>query len=155
MTKTTNHIIGRKLNILWVKIMEDKNVTVISNQVNDSNSQLAGSSMTKAGRLAMELSHEKKRLKQELEELQTEYDEIKPTTPTGTTDWYVKWTASFFILIGMSIRGVEGLQFYDLIMSMVGVTGWLIVGLLWKDRALILLNGIGVALLLRTLIELI
>jgi hypothetical protein len=38
---------------------------------------------------------------------------------------------------------------------MIGVTGWLIVGLLWKDRALILLNGIGVALLLRTLIELI
>jgi len=34
--------------------MEDKNVTVISDQVNDSNSQLAGSSMTKAGRLAME-----------------------------------------------------------------------------------------------------
>jgi hypothetical protein len=33
---------------------------------------------------------------------------------------------------------------------MVGVTGWLIVGLLWKDRALILLNGIGLALLLRT-----
>ena len=55
--------------------MEDKNVTVISDQVNDPNSQLAGSSMTKAGRLAMELSHEKKRLKQELEELQTEYDE--------------------------------------------------------------------------------
>ena len=46
--------------------------------------------MTKAGRLAMELSHEKKRLKQELEELQTEYDEIKPITPTGATDWYVK-----------------------------------------------------------------
>ena len=65
--------------------MENKNVSVISDQVNDTNSQLAGSTMTKAG-LAMELSHEKKRLKQELEELQTVYDEIKPTTPTGTTD---------------------------------------------------------------------
>ena len=39
--------------------------------------------MTKAGRLAMELSNEKKRLKQELMELQAEYDEVKPTTPTG------------------------------------------------------------------------
>ena len=56
--------------------MENKNVSVISDQVNDTNSQLAGSTMTKAGRLAMELSHEKKRLKQELEELQTEYDEL-------------------------------------------------------------------------------
>ena len=53
--------------------MENKNVSVISDQVNDQNSQLAGSTITKAGRLAMELSHEKKRLKQELEELQTEY----------------------------------------------------------------------------------
>ena len=52
--------------------MENKNVSVISDQVNDTNSQLVGSTMTKAGRLAMELSHEKKRLKQELEELQTE-----------------------------------------------------------------------------------
>ena len=71
--------------------MEDKNITVISDQANYHSSPLAGSSMTKAGRLAMELSHEKKRLKQELEELQTEYDEIKPTTPTVTRDWYVKW----------------------------------------------------------------
>ena len=81
MTKTINHIIGRKLNILLVKIMEYKNVTLVSDKSNETAPNLAGSSMTKAGRLAMELSHEKKRLKQELEELQTEYDEIKPTTP--------------------------------------------------------------------------
>ena len=81
--------------------MEDKNITVISDQPNDVNSPLAGSSMTKAGRLAMELSHEKKRLKQELEELQTEYDEIKPTTPTGTTDWYVKWISMLLAVAGI------------------------------------------------------
>ena len=63
----------------------------------------------------------------------------------------MKWTASFFILISMSMRGIEGLQFLDLCFSLIGVTGWLIVGVLWKDRALILLNGVGVALLLRTL----
>ena len=40
--------------------MENKNVLVISDQVNDTNSQLAGSPITKAGRFAMELSHEKK-----------------------------------------------------------------------------------------------
>ena len=39
----------------------------------------------------MELPAEKKRLAQELEELQGEYDDIKPLTPTGTRDWYVKW----------------------------------------------------------------
>lgn len=77
---------------------------------------------------------------------------FKSATPKYTKDWYVKWTASFFILISMSMRGIEGLQFLDLCFSLIGVTGWLIVGVLWKDRALILLNGVGVALLLRTLL---
>jgi hypothetical protein len=76
---------------------------------------------------------------------------FKSATPKYTLDWYVKWTASFFILISMSMRGIEGLQMYDLYFSLIGVTGWYIVGVLWKDRALILLNGVGVALLLRTL----
>ena len=42
--------------------MEDKNITVISDQTNEDKTPPTGSSMTKAGRLAMELSHEKNRL---------------------------------------------------------------------------------------------
>ena len=79
--------------------MEDKNITLVqtdTNEISEISSNLTGSTMTKAGRLAMELSHEKRRLKQELEELQTEYDDIKPTTPTGTPDWYVKWLSMLF-----------------------------------------------------------
>ena len=77
----------------------------------------------------------------------------KSATPKQDLSWYVKWTASIFILISMSIRGIDGLQMIDLSMSIMGVIGWLWVGLLWKDRALILLNGIGLALLLRTMVE--
>ena len=77
---------------------------------------------------------------------------FKSATPKYTIDWYVKWTASFFILISMSMRGIEGLQFIDLCFSLIGVTGWCIVGVLWKDRALILLNGVGIILFMRTLI---
>mgnify|MGYP006271787901 CR=1 FL=1 len=62
--------------------MEDKNISIIADQTNDPNSPLTGSSMTKAGRLAMELSHEKKRLKQELEELQTAVSYTHLTLPT-------------------------------------------------------------------------
>ena len=78
---------------------------------------------------------------------------IKSATPKQDLSWYVKWTASVFILGSMTIRGVEGLQFYDLVLSLIGVAGWLWVGMLWKDRALILLNGIGVFLFLNTLIR--
>ena len=108
--------------------MEDKNITVISDQANEANTTLTWSSMTKAGRLAMELSHEKKRLKQELEELQTEYDEIKPTTPTGTRDWYVKWIAMLLAVAGIFLISAS-YTFYGQIAYVVSCIGWIYVGM--------------------------
>tara|TARA_B100002019_G_C20995643_1_gene462779 strand:+ start:315 stop:677 length:363 start_codon:yes stop_codon:yes gene_type:complete len=78
---------------------------------------------------------------------------VKSVTPKQDLSWYVKWTASVFILASMSIRGVEGLQLYDLLLSLVGVAGWMWVGFLWKDRALILLNGVGIILFLNTIVR--
>ena len=66
-------------------------------------------------------------------------------------DWYVKWTASICVLLGMSMRGVQGLQLYDLIISVIGIALWLWVSIIWKDRALILLNSVGLLLLMRNL----
>ena len=62
---------------------------------------------SKAGRLAMELAAEKKRLAQELEELQGEYDDIKPLTPTGTRDWYVKWSSMILGVVGVFLISAE------------------------------------------------
>ncbi len=78
---------------------------------------------------------------------------FKSATPKYELSWYVKWSSSFFILIAMSMRGIPEYQMLDLIFSLIGVCGWLVVGLLWKDRALVLLNGVGVALLIRNLLE--
>ena len=123
-------------------VMEDKNFSVIADQTNDSNSYLAGSSMTKAGRLAMELSHEKKRLKQELEELQTEYDEIKPTTPTGTPDWYVKWIS---MLLAVAIIFLISASFILLlqIAYIVSCIGWIYVGMQLRDRAIMIGSSVS------------
>ena len=85
------------------------------------------------------------------EELKNSKRIYKSATPKFDISWYIKWTASIFVLAAMSIRGVEGLQAYDLIFSIIGVTGWLVVSILWKDRALLVLNGVGLAFLLRTL----
>ena len=87
------------------------------------------------------------------EELKNSKRIQKSATPKQDLSWYIKWTASVFILSSMSIRGVEGLQFYDLVLSLVGVTGWMVVGILWKDRALMLLNGVGIVLFARTLLQ--
>jgi hypothetical protein len=87
------------------------------------------------------------------EELENSKRIQKSATPKYTLDWYIKWVASIFVLVAMSMRGVEGMQIIDLTLSLVGVGLWLIVSILWKDRALILLNGVGLLFLLRNLIE--
>ena len=77
---------------------------------------------------------------------------FKSATPKGDMSWYVKWLASFIIICAMSLRGIEGMQLIDLILSIFGVAGWLWVGMLWKDRALIILNAVGLFLLVKNLL---
>ena len=86
------------------------------------------------------------------EELKNSNRIQKSATPKYTLDWYVKWVASIMILIGMSIRGIDGLQVYDLSISIAGIALWLWVSILWKDRALIILNAVGLLFLIRNLV---
>ena len=132
--------------------MEDKNLKVISDQVADPASTLAGSTMTKAGRLAMELSHEKKRLKQELEELQTEYDEIKPTTPTGTRDWYVKWVSMLLAVAGIFLISAS-LILYGQVAYIISCIGWIYVGMQWGDRAIMIGSAVSATAIAMNLVN--
>jgi hypothetical protein len=72
---------------------------------------------------------------------------------TTTYDWYLKWIASVIILCAMSIRGTPELAPLDLQLSIMGVFLWLIVSLVWKDRALILLNGVGLLFLVKNYVQ--
>ena len=85
------------------------------------------------------------------EELENSKRIQKSATPKYTVDWYVKWVASLFILAALSMRGLEGLQIYDLCFSIIGIGLWLWVSIVWKDRALVMLNGVGLLFLLRNL----
>ena len=76
-------------------------------------------------------------------------------TPYRTLDWYIKWIAACFLLSAMSIRGVEGYEFYDLVLSLIGISGWVVVSFIWNDRALIILNICGLLFLLRNLINIV
>lgn len=87
------------------------------------------------------------------EEIENSDRIFKSATPKYTLDWYVKWIASVFVLIAMSFRGVAGYEIYDLILSIVGIALWLWVSVLWNDRALIMLNGAGLLLLIRNFVE--
>jgi|TARA_B100001094_G_scaffold73586_1_gene69916 hypothetical protein len=71
---------------------------------------------------------------------------FKKVTPLHDLSWYVKWVSVVFVIIGWMLTSINWFP-YSIIFQMTGVAGWLWVGFLWHDRALIVLNSIGVALL--------
>jgi hypothetical protein len=102
----------------------------------------------RASQLAAELSKERKRLKQELAELQHEVEDLTPTTPTGTVDWYVKWASMVLAVIGVfSISA--GFTMYGQIAYILSSIGWVFVGMQWSDRAIMIgssISGTAVAM---------
>ena len=57
-------------------------------------------------------------------------------------DWYIKWIATGFIIVAVLCRAVDEVpKVYDVVLSLVGTCLWW-VGILWKDRALIVLNSV-------------
>jgi hypothetical protein len=76
----------------------------------------------------------------------------KKVTPTGTIDWYIKWMASACILLAIAFRAADVSHLIDLVLSSIGVAGWLYVGMIWKDRALIVVNGVALVMLIAGLL---
>ncbi len=85
------------------------------------------------------------------EEIENSKRIFKSATPKYTVDWYLKWVASIFVLVAMSYRGIN--SDIDLYLSIVGIGLWLIVSIIWNDRALITVNGVGLILLVNNLME--
>jgi hypothetical protein len=110
------------------------------------------STNSRATKLAMELSKERKRLKQELAELQTEVEDLTPTTPTGTPDWYVKWFATVLAVAGVFLISAGYIQ-YGQIAYLIASACWVYVGMVWSDRAIMIgssISGTAVAMNLVT-----
>jgi len=138
------------VHILYVYLMGNDMVADLdpNEVIEDAKEKFKDSQMTKAGKLAMELSHEKRRLKKELAELQTEVEDLTPTTPVGTVDWYVKWIA-----MGLAVAGVflmsAGFAYWGQVAYIVSSIGWVFVGMAWGDRAIMIgsaITGTAVAM---------
>ena len=86
---------------------------------------------------------------------------VKSATPKQDLSWYIKWVSSFFVLSAVMMRSATGdspevianLRLADQILSLIGCAGWTVVGFLWKDRALIVLNAIIVFALMSGLVR--
>tara|TARA_B100001057_G_scaffold61906_1_gene55222 strand:- start:1047 stop:1382 length:336 start_codon:yes stop_codon:yes gene_type:complete len=68
---------------------------------------------------------------------------FKKVTPKYDLSWYVKWFSSIVILTGMVLTSAS-IEPWNMWTHLLGVSGWLVVGMLWHDRALIMLNGVAI-----------
>lgn len=72
-------------------------------------------------------------------------NEPASVTPKQDITWYVKWTVSIIMLVGMALgrgTGNPDYQIYDVAASWIGALGWYWVGYKWGDRAMQLVNGV-------------
>ena len=57
-------------------------------------------------------------------------------------DWYIKWFASIVLIFG-ALTTAMNMYPYNMYFQWTGITGWLIVGIMWKDWSLIVVNIVG------------
>jgi len=110
------------------------------------------STMSKAGKLAMELAEEKRRLVSELSELQEQYESAKPTTPVGTPDWYVKWSATILAVVGVFIMSAGLTTIGQMMYAAAGIC-WIFVGMQWSDRAIMIGSAITTTAVCMNLVQ--
>lgn len=69
-------------------------------------------------------------------------------------DWYLKWVASIIVLLSLAMRAAgPEFRIFDLGFGLVGILLWLWVSVIWRDRALIMLNGVSFFMLLTTFLR--
>jgi len=71
--------------------------------------------------------------------------QLNKVTPLYTKDWYLKWVSCIILLIGMTLTA-QNIYPINLFVNLVGLVGWLIVAIIWNDRALIVINAVGVSI---------
>ena len=78
---------------------------------------------------------------------------FKKITPKGDLSWYVKWVSVILILIATTARATGTIPQVDLWFGLFGTMGWLWVGMLWHDRALVFLNCVLVTIIVMGLMN--
>ena len=99
----------------------------------------------------MDTDDEKKETRTAEIELKSHEIATKTVTPTHTVDWYIKWVSSVILMVGM-VLAANNLFPWNIIVQCIGIAGWLIVSIMWNDRALMIVNAVGVAILLNGLV---
>ena len=76
-----------------------------------------------------------------MEEKQT----VTKHTPLYTKDWYIKWVSTIILIAGMILTS-NNIYPHNLFVNIVALVGWIIVSVIWNDRALIIINTVGLSI---------
>jgi len=76
---------------------------------------------------------------------------LEKITPVQTFDWYVKWIASVLLIIG-TILTSNNIFPLNLYFHSIGLFGWVIVSIMWNDRALLVINAVSLAILINGMV---
>ena len=79
-------------------------------------------------------------------------NKLDKTTPTYTKDWYIKWISTIILLFGI-ILTTNNIYPLNLYVNVVALFGWIIVSIMWNDRALIIINVVGFTIYLNGIIS--
>ena len=69
----------------------------------------------------------------------------KKVTPLHDRSWYIKWASSITLIVAMLFTSANMFPI-NLYIANIGFVGWLIVGMMWHDRSLIVLNAVSLAI---------
>ena len=65
-----------------------------------------------------------------------------PTVQSERTAFIIKWVASVMQILGYTATGFDWTP-WNAYLFLGGVAGWLVVGVLWNDRALMLIHAVA------------
>ena len=81
-------------------------------------------------------------------------EHVNKVTPRHDITWYVKWVSCILVISAVACRSVEEVpKIYDVVFSFAGTVGWLWVGYMWHDRAIMVLNTVLAFMLLLSLMR--
>ena len=66
--------------------------------------------------------------------------------------WKVKWTSTVILILAMILTS-QNIYPYNLIFHVVGILGWMYVSIVWNDRALIVINSVGLSIFINGIVS--
>ena len=77
---------------------------------------------------------------------------VRKQNKTYKLDWWIKWASSIFLIAGIILTS-NNIFPLNLYISCIGLLGWIIVAMMWRDRSLMILNAVGFTIYINGIVK--